>query len=490
MTDAEIVALSTKIKGQNRKEKKAVRGQQLVPLLVELKTQSGKEEEPAVIPTHRTVDGEGEVFSSFVLQGVGMRLKELGGVKERKQAQVSTEARVDAENSVHHVMRQVAGCMYITRCQDENPRLYRCVNNFDSMGVSFNPMSHELHLQKSVFYLKQKIEVDTDQKLEPIMAEKQKNEKNAWVTHKVCVNFNAAGDVTCLVFVVRDKRLEADDFYCEELPQRLGNGTRAYLCMNKTGGLPAKQFKRVLLDCIIPSFVQVDSKCGVALSVDGDPSQQGSFFDTDVLKVLVEKGIDVLESSANATAVHQPADKNKKNFRLVRLTVKTGINVIKPSGKGGGNTLRQFLEGLRKKAPWKTYDRGRMESVISFLLTVQEHHSRIWDVKSARDSFLATAQHPSLSPLQMLDNLLKARRGPDLSNRVYGILKSKVDTCYKKFREKGKLTKTILDLRALHHTGTVLLTHVAIVDRYLNKEEREAEEKELAKFMSFFVCLL
>jgi hypothetical protein len=141
-----------------------------------------------------------------------------------------------------------------------------------------------------------------------------------------------------------------------------------------------------------------------------------------------------------------------------------------------------------------------MESVISFLLTVQEHHSRIWDNKSARDSFLATAQHPSLSPPQMLDNLLKARRGPDLSNREYGILKSKVDTCYKEFREKGKLTKKFLDeeiwpetfreqkikmpydLRALHHTGTVLLTHLAIVERYLNKEEREAEEKELAKF--------
>lgn len=150
MTDAEIVALSDKIKERNRNEKKAVRGQQLVPLLVGLKTQSGKEEEPAVIPTHRNVDGEGEVFSSFVLHGVNMRLKELSGVKERRQAQVSTEARVDAENSVHHVMRQLAGCMYITRCQDEIPRLDRHVNNFDSMGVSFNPMSHELQLQKSV----------------------------------------------------------------------------------------------------------------------------------------------------------------------------------------------------------------------------------------------------------------------------------------------------------------------------------------------------
>jgi len=404
------MALSKEIQGLNRTGKKAVSDQKLAPLLVQLKTQPGKEEEPAVIPTHRTVDGEGQVFSDFVMRGVQIRLKQLDGVKERKQAQVSTEARVDAEKSVHHVMRQLAGCMYITRCQDANSRLDRCVNNFDSMGVSFNHMNHELHLQKSVFYHPQEFEAD-----EPIMAEKPKSEKNAWVTHKVCVNFTAAGDVTCLGFVVRDKRLEEDEFHCEELPQRFGNETHAYLCMNKTGGLPAKQFKRVLLACIIPSFTQVDPSCGFAMSVDGEPSQEGSFFEADVLKVLEEKGIDVLESSANATAVHQPADKNKKNFRLVRKTVKTSGNVIKPGGKGGDNTLRKFLEGLRNKAPWSSYDRGRMESVISFILTVQEHHSRIWDVKSARESFIATAQHPSLSPLQMLDNLLKARRGPDLS---------------------------------------------------------------------------
>jgi hypothetical protein len=48
-------------------------------------------------------------------------------------AQVSTESRADAEKSVH-VMRQLVGCMYITMCQDANPRLEKCVNNFDTMG--------------------------------------------------------------------------------------------------------------------------------------------------------------------------------------------------------------------------------------------------------------------------------------------------------------------------------------------------------------------
>jgi hypothetical protein len=153
-------------------------------------------------------------------------------------------------------------------------------------------------------------------------------------------------------------------------------------------------------------------------------------------------------------------------------------------------------DALEKGGLASVFDAATKKTIANMIADLHEAMPYLWSPMSVKNSFTATGLNPTMSSGEVLDQLIRTKRGEEMSGFKKRQCRSHLAGCIEHVKEHGRVTNEYLrthfpndvpaaktrkkdeDLLTLCQSQSTILTHAATVARRVTREEFQSVYNE------------
>ena len=247
------------------------------------------------------------------------------------------------------------------------------------------------------------------------------------------------------------------------------------------------------------SPVDMPQKPEMILWLDGEPAQIKSIMSPDMLRYFKENSVTVGKLNKNRSALEQPLDVCPNGFNTLHhiFEKKKKFLTGKATGPNRNPKIKELMEdALDKGGLASVFDAATKKTIANMIADLHEAMPYLWSPMSVKNSFTATGLNPTMSSGEVLDQLIRTKRGEEMSGLKKRQCRSHLAGCIEHVKEHGRVTNEYLrthfpddvpaaktrkkdeDLLTLCQSQSTILTHAATVARRVTREEFQSVYNE------------
>ena len=178
----------------------------------------------------------------------------------------------------------------------------------------------------------------------------------------------------------------------------------------------------------------------MVLWLDGEPAQVKSIMSSDMLRHLKENNVTVGKLNKNRSALEQPLDVCPNGFNTLHHIFEKQKKILKGKAPGPNKSLKinMFMENAMNTGSLASVlDVATKKTIANMLADLHEAMPYLWSPASVKNSFSITGLNPTMSSGEVLDQLLRTKRGESVSAATKSKCRRNLAGCIEHVKEHG-----------------------------------------------------